>query len=110
MKAILLLLMLTVFSLSLKAQRYTDTTDLRNNLGKTVTFCNYITNVKIVADTLTYLHMAGEKFNVVIKGTRIQLDWGNLKGKHACVTGVLVLDKNRLQIVALEPKQVVVDY
>jgi hypothetical protein len=114
MKRFFTILALTLaFALKVHAQQITDTLDLKKRLGKTTTLCDYVSSIKIVADTLTLLNMGGvyphQKFTVAIKGNRIQLDWANLKGKHLCATGVLVLYKNQLEVVALEPKQIVVN-
>jgi hypothetical protein len=113
MKLFTVCVLLLSFAFNSKAQQVTDTLDFKKHLGKTATLCDYVSSIKIVADTLTLLNMGGvyphQKFTVAIKGNRIQLDWANLKGKHLCVTGVLLLYKNQLEIVALEPKQVVVN-
>jgi len=102
--------LLSGFSLSSHAQQIADTVDIKKNLGKTITLCETVRGIKIVSDTLTLLNMGGvyphQKYTVAIKGNRIQLDWANLKGKFMCVTGVLILYKNQLEIVAMEPKQI----
>ncbi len=86
--------------------------DSKSHLGKIVTLCDTVYGVKIVSDTLTLLNMGGtfpnQKFTIAVKGNKLQLDWVNLKKKHLCVTGVLELYKNTLQIVASEPTQVTV--
>lgn len=86
--------------------------DYKSHLGKIVTICDIVYDVKIVSDTLTLLNMGGafpnQKFTIAVKGNKLQLDWVNLKKKHLCVTGVLELYKNTLQIVASEPTQITV--
>lgn len=86
--------------------------DSKSHIGKIVTLCDTVYDVKIVSDTLTLLNMGGafpnQKFTIAVKGNKLQLDWVNLKKKHLCVTGVLELYKNTLQIVASEPTQVTV--
>jgi len=114
MKRLFTILALTfAFALKVQAQQITDTLDLKKRLGKTTTLCDYVTGIKIIADTLTLLNMGGayphQKFTVAIKGNRIQLDWANLKGKHLCATGVLMLYKNQVELLVLEPKQIVVN-
>jgi hypothetical protein len=108
-----LLILLISLSYKLHAQQITDTVDFKKQIGKTATLCDNVGSIKIVSDTLTLLNMGGvyprQKFIVAIKGNRIQLDWTKLKGKHLCVTGVLDLYKGQVEIIALEPKQVVVD-
>lgn len=109
-KLFTLAILLLSFALKSQAQQIADTVDIKKNLGKTITLCETVRGIKIVSDTLTLLNMGGvfphQKYTVAIKGNRIVLDWANLKGKYMCVTGVLVLYKNQLEIVALEPKQV----
>lgn len=108
-----ILILIFAFALKGRAQQVADTLDIKKHLGKTITVCDYVSSIKIVADTLTLLNMGGiyphQKFTVAIKGNRIQLDWANLKGKHLCATGVLVLYKKQLEVVALEPRQIVVN-
>ncbi|GAB3911855.1 hypothetical protein [Mucilaginibacter boryungensis] len=112
-KLFTIIILIFAFAFISQAQQITDTLNIKKHLGKTVTLCDYVSGIKIVADTLTLLNMGGiyphQKFTVAIKGNRIQLDWANLKGKHLCATGVLILYKNQLEIVALEPRQIVVN-
>ena len=110
-KLFLLTILIFCFAIVSRAQQPKfDTIDFKKHLGKTATLCDYVSSLKIFSDTLTLLNMGGDyphqKFTVAIKGNRIQLDWANLKGKHLCVTGVLELYKEQLEIVALEPKQI----
>ncbi len=73
-----------------------DLADSKNHLGKIVTLCDM---------GGTY---PNQKFTIAVKGNKLQLDWVNLKNKSMCVTGVLELYKNTLQIIASEPSQVTV--
>ncbi len=114
MKRLFILAALVCFAITSRAQQpVTYAIDFKKHLGKTATLCDTVNSLKIFSDTLTLINMGGayphQKFTVAVKGNRIQLDWANLKGKHLCVTGVLELYKDQLQIVALEPKQVTVD-
>ena len=113
MKNLLLaFVLLTCFSSALKAQQKTEPVDLKKNIGKVITLCDTVYNVRIFNDTLTLINMGGnypnQKFTVVVKGNKVSLDWVNLKHKNLCVTGVLELYKNTLQIVAFEPDKIVV--
>ncbi|MCC8423781.1 hypothetical protein [Mucilaginibacter sp. UR6-11] len=89
-----------------------DLADSKNHLNKVVTLCDTVYGLKIVSDTLTLLNMGGnyphQKFTIAVRGNKLQLDWVNLKRKHLCVTGVLELYKNTLQITASEPTQITV--
>jgi hypothetical protein len=112
-KFLTIIYLLLVFSIAGYAQQKADTVDFKKHLGKIATLCDIVSSVKISSDTLTLLNMGGvyphQKFIVAIKGNRISLDWGNLKGKHLCVTGVLSIFKEQLEIVAQEPKQIEVE-
>lgn len=104
-----LLLCLTIPA---KAQQTIQFADFGKNIGKTVTLCDSVYSVKIFTDTLTLINMGGsyphQKFTVVVKGNKIALDWANLQKKHLCVTGVLELYKDAIQIVTSEPSQIIV--
>jgi len=114
MKNLLLsFLLITGFVLTTKAQQKPlAPIDFKDHIGKVATLCDTVYGVKIFSDTLTLLNMGGnypnQKFTIAIKGNKLQLDWANLKRKHVCVTGLLELYKNTLQIVASEPNQVTV--
>jgi hypothetical protein len=104
--------MLLFIALKGYGQQKTDSIDFKKYLGKTATLCDYVSGIKNFGDTLILVNMGGEyphqKFTIAVKGKQIRLDWNNLKGKHLCATGVLELYKNQLEIVATEPKQIVV--
>ncbi|HTH82010.1 MAG TPA: hypothetical protein VL490_03695 [Mucilaginibacter sp.] len=113
MKNLLLaFVLLTCFSSALKAQQKTEPVDLKKSIGKVITLCDTVYSLRIFNDTLTLINMGGnypnQKFTVVVKGNKVSLDWVNLKHKNLCVTGVLELYKNTLQIVAFEPDKIVV--
>ncbi|MDB4926358.1 hypothetical protein [Mucilaginibacter sp.] len=111
-KLVLLFALVVCFSAKVKAQQTIDFIDFKKHIGKTATLCDTVYSVKVFNDTLTLINMGGnfpnQKFIIAIKGNKISLDWANLKKKHLCVTGVLELYKNTLQIVASEPNQIVV--
>lgn len=114
MKNLLFAFVLVIcFSSALKAQQKIEPIDFKKNIGKVATLCDTVYNVRILNDTLTLINMGGnfpnQKFTVAVKGNKISLDWVNLKRKHLCVTGVLELYKNTLQVVAYEPNQIVVN-
>ncbi|WP_214071707.1 hypothetical protein [Mucilaginibacter sp. dw_454] len=87
--------------------------EYRSHLYKEATLRDVVYQVKILSDTVTYLYMGGnvphEKFTIAVKGNKLQLDWANLKTKHLCVTGTLLLYKNTIQIIASEPNQITID-
>jgi hypothetical protein len=110
-------ILLFCLSFTVKAQQKEmkqtiDLADAKSHLDKEVTLCDTVYGLKIVSDTLTLLNMGGnypnQKFTIAIRGNKLQLDWVNLKKKHLCVTGVLQLYKNTLQITASEPNQITV--
>jgi hypothetical protein len=116
-KSLLIILLVMGLGFTSKAQQTAmkqtiDLADSKSHLGKIVTLCDIVYGVKIVSDTLTLLNMGAafpnQKFTIAVKGNKLQLDWVNLKKKYLCVTGVLELYKNTLQIVASEPTQVTV--
>lgn len=114
MKKIALLFTLVIcFSAKLKAQQTIEPIDFKKHIGKTATLCDTVYAVKIFNDTLALINMGGnypnQKFTVAVKGNKVVLDWVNLKKKHLCVTGVLELYKNTLQITVFEPNQVTVN-
>lgn len=115
MKKILLAIVLfTGFSITAKAQdTLRDPAAYRGHLYKVATLCDVVTQIKILSDTVTYLYMGGnvphQRFTIAIKGNKLQLDWANLKNKHLCVTGTIVLYKNTIQVIASEPTQIRVD-
>lgn len=114
MKNLLLVFILkTGLALTTKAQDKPLTqAEYKDHMGKVATLCDTVYSVKIFSDTLTLLNMGGnypnQKFTIAIKGNKLQLDWVNLKRKHLCVTGLLELYKNTLQIIASEPNQITV--
>ncbi len=79
-------------------------------LGKTGTLCDTVYSVRIMSDTLTLMNMGGaypnQKYTIAVKGTKISLDWANMKGKPLCVTGVFEMFKNRPEIVIALPEQI----
>jgi len=106
-------LLTTGFAFTAKAQQKPlAPTEYKDHIGKEATLCDTVYGVKIFSDTLTLLNMGGnypnQKFTIAIKGNKLQLDWVNLKRKHVCVTGLLELYKNSLEIVASEPNQITV--
>ncbi|HWZ15563.1 MAG TPA: hypothetical protein VNW95_10020 [Mucilaginibacter sp.] len=92
------------------AQQTFSSEAFTKKLGKTGTLCDTVYSVRVVADTLTLLNMGGafpnQKYTVAVKGTKISLDWANMKGKPLCVTGVFILYKNRPEIVIDLPEQI----
>ncbi|MBC7398810.1 MAG: hypothetical protein H7289_02605 [Mucilaginibacter sp.] len=104
-------ILLTGFALSTKAQQKPLLpSDYKDHIDKVATLCDVVYEVKIISDTVTNLYMGGNhtnaKFTIAIKGNKLQLDWTNLKRKRICVTGVLQLYKNTIQVIASEPNQV----
>lgn len=112
MKNIALLAIMVCLAVASKAQQIITPANFKSNIGKTGTLCDTVYSVRIFSDTLTLINMGGnypnQKFTVAIKGNKVSLDWANLKRKHLCVTGVLELYKNAIQIVASQPNQIVV--
>ena len=109
----LLLLFIVSGAFSVKASAQTiNAEEFKSNLGKTNTLCDVVSSVKIFSDTLTLINMGGnypnQKYTIVVKGNKITLDWANLKGKNMCVTGVFEMHKNRPEIVAAQPDQIVI--
>ena len=106
-------LALLLFVLSAKAQQKVDTAEFKKHLGQVATFCDTVSTYRVFSDTLTLLNMGGayphQKYTVALKGKGITIDKTNLKGKHLCVTGVLTLFKNQLEVVATEQKQIKLD-
>jgi hypothetical protein len=106
--------LLICLSVQSKAQQKIGPVDFKKDIGKTVTLCDTVYTVKIVSDTLSLINMGGnypnQKYTVAVRGNKIALDWVNLKRKHLCVTGVLELYKDTLQIMVSEPNQVTVNY
>lgn len=113
-KTLLAILLFICLSITARAQdTLRSPAEYQGHLYKVATLCDIVYNVKILSDTVTYLYMGGinakAKFTIAVKGNKLQLDWANLKHKHLCVTGVLQLYKNTIQIIASEPKQITVD-
>lgn len=110
MKKILLVILVSVTSaLTVKAQTFSEA-EFNKNLGKTGTLCDTVYSLHIFSDTLTSLNMGRaypkQKYNVIIKGNKISLDWASLKGKPLCITGVFLLRKNKPVIEISEPDQI----
>jgi hypothetical protein len=106
-------LLVACFTITTKAQQKPlAPEEYRDHLNKTETLCDTVYGVKIYSDTLTILSMGGnipnQRFTIAVKGNKIQLDWANLKRKHLCVTGVIELYKNTIQIIAAQTNQIVV--
>jgi hypothetical protein len=106
-------ILISGFALTTKAQeKPLAPIDFKSHIGKVATLCDTVYSVKIFSDTLTLLNMGGnfpnQKFTIAVKGNKLQLDWVNLKRKHLCVTGLLQLYKNSLEIIASEPNQITV--
>ena len=110
-KLLLLFIISAAFSVKASAQTF-NAEEFKNSLGKTNTLCDVVSSVKIFSDTLTLINMGGnypnQKYTVVVKGNKVTLDWANLKGKNMCVTGVFEMHKNRPEIVAAQPDQIVI--
>ncbi|MES2379235.1 MAG: hypothetical protein V4553_21770 [Bacteroidota bacterium] len=114
MKNLLLaFILITGYALSAKAQEKPLTPgEYKYHMGKEATLCEVVYEVKIISDTVTNLYMGGDhtnaKFTIAIKGNKLQLDWENIKRKHLCVTGVLQLYKNTIQVIASQPTQITI--
>ena len=114
MKYLILILILTTgFAVSTRAQeKPLPQSEYRSHIDKTATLCDIVYEVKIISDTVTNLYMGGNhtnaKFTIAIKGNKIQLDLANIKGKQLCVTGVLQLYKNTIQVIAAQPNQITI--
>jgi hypothetical protein len=107
-----LVLLVFVWCANAKAQKI-DTAVFKKHLGEVATLCDTVSTFRVISDTLTLVNMGGvyphQKFTVALKGKGVIITTTNLKGKHLCVTGVLTLFKNQLEIVAQEPKQIEVE-
>jgi hypothetical protein len=110
-KLLFLFIFSAAFALKASAQTF-NAEEFKSNLGKTKTLCDVVSSVKIFSDTLTLINMGGnypnQKYTIAVKGNKITLDWANLKGKNMCVTGVFEMHKNRPEIVAAQPDQIVI--
>jgi DNA/RNA endonuclease YhcR with UshA esterase domain len=78
-----------------------------------VTLCDTVYDYKVVNDTLKLLNIGGRYPNqlltVAVKGKKIVLKPETLKGKKVCFQGQVTLFKNKPELVATEPEQVVVN-
>ncbi|MFD2874024.1 hypothetical protein ACFS5N_16195 [Mucilaginibacter ximonensis] len=113
-KTLLAFTLLVSFAITAKAQdTLRNPADYRTHLSKVATLCDVVYQVKVISDTVTYLYMGGnvphQKFTIAVKGNKLQLDWANLKNKHLCVTGTVVMYKNTIQVIAFEPGHIKVD-
>lgn len=111
MKKLLLLFVISIaFAANVTAQKRFTADDFAKNLGKTGTLCDTVYSLRVVSDTLALLNMGGvypnQKYTVAIKGSKITLDYINLKGKPLCVTGVFLMYKNKPEIQISEPGQI----
>ncbi len=108
-KLFTLCLFIALFAIKASAQTFNDA-DFRSNLGKTMTLCDEVSSVRIFSDTLALMNMGGsypnQKFTIAVKGTKVTLDWANLKGKQLCVTGTFALHKDRPEIVVAQTNQI----
>ncbi|MBD1394375.1 hypothetical protein [Mucilaginibacter glaciei] len=108
-KLLLALIISAAFTVKASAQTF-NADDFKANLGKSKTLCDEVSSIKIFSDTLTLINMGGaypnQKYTIAVKGTKITLDWANLKGKKLCVSGVFEMHKGRPEIVAAEPAQI----
>ena len=71
---ILAFVLLTCFSSALKAQQKTEPVDLKKNIGKVITLCDTVYNVRIFNDTLTLINMSAnypnQKFTILVKNIK----------------------------------------
>ncbi|MDB4901279.1 MAG: hypothetical protein JWQ63_560 [Mucilaginibacter sp.] len=109
-KILLVILVIVTATITVKAQHAFSKVEFKKNLGKTGTLCDTVYSLHIFSDTLTLLNMGRaypkQKYNVVIKGNKISLDWASLKGKPLCITGVFLLRKNKPVIEISQPDQI----
>ncbi len=109
-KILLVILVIVTATITVKAQHAFSEVEFKKNLGKTGTLCDTVYSLHIFNDTLTLLNMGrahpNQKYNITIKGNKINLDWASLKGKPLCVTGVFLLRKNRPEIEISQPDQI----
>jgi hypothetical protein len=108
MKKLALLLTISIgFSLASKAQTKTGRIDYSQYVGKTSTYCDTVYSFKKVNDTLTLVDMGGyypnQNFTLVVKGNKIPANWADYKKKHVCVTGTVILFKQKSEIVVIDP-------
>jgi hypothetical protein len=95
------------------AQKLIAAKDAAKHTGKKVTVCDEVYNTKLEKRT-TFLYLGGDYPNqlltIMIKSTDISKFKGypevDFKGKEICVTGVIVNDKGKPQIVVSRPKQI----
>jgi hypothetical protein len=111
MKNILfIVLILGTFATGAFAQQTITAEEFTRDIGKTKTLCDTVYSLKIFSDTLTLINMGGlypnQKYTVAIRGTRVTLDWPNLKGKRLCITGVLEMYKGRREIEINDPERI----
>ncbi len=109
-KLVVIALVLSAIATTTSAQQAFSNEYFTKKLGKTGTLCDTVYSVRIMSDTLTLMNMGGvypnQKYTIAVKGTKISLDWANMKGKPLCVTGVFELYKNRAEIVIALPEQI----
>jgi hypothetical protein len=108
MKKIILLLTITCLWATSKAQTRTSHIDFTQYAGKTGTYCDTVYSFKKVNDTLTLVDMGGyypnQNFTLAVKGNKITINWAGLKKKHICVTGTVILFKQKPEIVVYDPE------
>jgi DNA/RNA endonuclease YhcR with UshA esterase domain len=114
MKNLLLVLILTTgFALNISAQeKPLPPAEYRDHINKVATLCDVVYEVKIISDTVTNLYMGGNHtnaaFTIALKGNKLQLDLANIKRKQVCVTGLLQLYKNTIQVIVAQPNEITV--
>lgn len=110
---LMFLILLLHACLGVKAQHVYSAVKYQKRLGKIDTLCDVVSTVNIVNDTLTILAMGGkpphQKFNVAVKGTRVNMDLTRLKGKRVCVIATFMMNKGRPEVVATRAEEFVVD-
>lgn len=115
MKKCFLLFCFTILAFTLSAQTKIPAKDASNYVGKTVTICDKVFSTKLIAGSnMTLLNLGGSYPNqlltVMIKGTDRSKFKGqpevDFKGKDVCVTGVVVLYKDKPEIVVSNPEQI----
>jgi micrococcal nuclease len=105
------IIILSGFTVS--AQNIVPAEDAAKHTGKKVTVCNEVYNTKLENRT-TFLYLGGDYphqlLTIVIRNADIgKFKWYpevDFKGKEICVTGVIVNDKGKPQIVVSRPKQI----
>jgi DNA/RNA endonuclease YhcR with UshA esterase domain len=118
MKKYLVVICFALLVYDASAQTKIAAKDASNYVGKTVTVCDKVYSTKLITSSnMTLLNLGGyypnQLLTIMIKGVdRIKFKGQpevDYKGKDVCVTGEVVLYRGKLEIVVIDPKQLLED-